>query len=266
MVLGLLAGALFACNRFGGPEPGEKELVYRYDVYPETDDPPVLAYTGPDPDRVSIDSIGAFGGWEGGGNAFKPGREPATEIEVRALGDAPVPVRAPCDGVLVYVNREGQHGDVAIRYGRRYVVKLLHVAEIPEGLEAGMRVRQGDVVGKTGLIGPDGGPFWELELDKLYPESTAFGGRPLLVAVYPIPYFSEEGRAALERVREAVKNPEGSDPDWIADASDPDAGWLAYVPSQEMWADPWKAGYDGPFVELREYLERFGLDWILSGD
>jgi len=63
-----------------------------------------------------------------------------------------------------------------------------------------------------------------------------------------------------------VQNPEGSDQGWIADGSDSDAGWLAYVPSHEMGADPRKAGYDGPLVELETYLKRYELEWILSGD
>lgn len=254
----ILVGVIAACNMMG---PGE--LTYLYDVYPDTEDPPLLAYYGPDPDQVGIDSIGAYGDWEGGGNAFKPGEEPATEIEIRSIGSSPVPLKAPCDGVLVYVNREGQDGDVSIRYGRRYVVKYLHVAGIPTNLRAGMKVRQGDLVGYTASMGPDT-QFWELELDKLYPKSAAFGGRPLLVSVYPLPYFSQEAQATLERVRRAVQNQHGSDPDWIAPTSDPSAGWLASVPSHEMWADSHKAGYDGPFVGLEEYLKHYGLEGILS--
>ena len=255
----LLLLLLAAC---GGNNPGRI-----YEIYPDTGSAPRLHYYGPDPQTASIKEIGAFAGWEGGGgNAFKAGREPATEIEIHTLGPELAQLRAPCEGVLVYLNRENDDGDVSIRYGRNYIVSYRHVAEIPAGLSEGQRLRQGDLLGRMIASSSWNGGFWELELEKLYPSSSEFGGRPLLVSVYPLPFFDDESKTALQQIRQAAETPGG----WIVDENDPGAGWLAYVPSHEMWADSHKVKLDRefalPFVGLEDYLAHYHLSWILSGN
>jgi hypothetical protein len=253
---GLLLAFLPACDG------GATEFQLLYQVYPDTDEAPVLHYYGPDPDQVTIKELGPYGVWEGSDTNpyYQPDREPATEIEIHTEEPQAYDLYSPVDGTVVYKSYENNDGEIHIRYGRRYVVSYLHVSDIPDELQPGTIVHQGDFVGTT----VDGYGFWELELDRIYQSSSGFGGRPLVASLYPIDYFDEESQQVLEAIRQEAQQNSGRDQQWQGPDDDPAAGWYYYVPSHEMWADSHKSGVEGNFIGPEEYYGHYDMCFILN--
>ena len=81
------------------------------------------------------------------------------------------PVRAAGDGVVSWAGRNGEYGNhVAIDHGDGMVTTYSHLRGIAAGLQAGERVRQGQVIGFVGQTGLATGPHLHFALfhDQLY--------------------------------------------------------------------------------------------------
>jgi murein DD-endopeptidase MepM/ murein hydrolase activator NlpD len=74
------------------------------------------------------------------------------------------PVRAVGDGVVASAGWGGGYGKVVqLRHIRGYGSRYAHLARFGEGIRAGVRVRQGDVIGYVGTTGLSTGPHLHYE-------------------------------------------------------------------------------------------------------
>ena len=75
------------------------------------------------------------------------------------------PVRAAGDGVVSWAGRNGEYGNhVALDHGGGMVTTYSHLRGIASGLQPGMRVRQGQVIGFVGQTGLATGPHLHFAL------------------------------------------------------------------------------------------------------
>jgi len=74
------------------------------------------------------------------------------------------PIRATGDGVVTTAKRKYGYGKtVIIRHGEKYTTLYAHLSGYAEGVEAGARVAQGDVIGYVGATGWATGPHLHYE-------------------------------------------------------------------------------------------------------
>ncbi len=246
------------------PVPGADPSL-NYTVYPDTTAAPVLRfYWGPDRQTIvppTLSEIGIYGIWEGGsgGGAYKTGCEPATEIELRLTSTRDA-VYSCSKGTVVYVNAGSANaygqlvGTVSVRYGRNYIAKYLHVTDIPAVITAGSSVEEGALLGYTEKMSPSSG-FWELELDFIKDPST-------IRAIPPIGFFDTDSTAVFNDMLASVP-----ETDWALPLTAPTSeGWVSYVGTHEMWADPAKCGVNNTsaFESLEKFLEDHGMSWTLE--
>jgi murein DD-endopeptidase MepM/ murein hydrolase activator NlpD len=77
------------------------------------------------------------------------------------------PVMAVSDGVVVSAGFSGGSGRmVRLRHGNHYESYYLHLSSIAAGLKRGVRVAQGDVIGRVGASGLATGPHLDYRLSK----------------------------------------------------------------------------------------------------
>ena len=87
-----------------------------------------------------------FGPRRGGAGRFHHGLDIFTR--------SPAPIRAGADGVVEQVETVRGYGrTVVIRHNRRLATRYAHLSSYAQGLRPGARVRQGDVIGRTGDSG-----------------------------------------------------------------------------------------------------------------
>lgn len=78
---------------------------------------------------------------------------------------AGTPIRAPSDGVVEYAAWNGGYGKfVSLRHDARYSTAYAHMSRIAEGIEEGMTVSRGEVIGYVGSTGRSTGPHLHFEL------------------------------------------------------------------------------------------------------
>lgn len=246
------------------PVPGGDPSL-NYTVYPDTSAAPVLRfYWGAAKQTVApstLSSIGKYGEWEGSGGAsvFKPGFEPASEIEIR-LTSTREPVYSYSAGTIVYLNTGspnlyGQNvGTLSVRYGKHYIIKYLHLTEIQSGLALEGTIEKGTLLGYTEKMGASDG-FWEIEMDVIKDSSH-------LRAVPPVPYFDTDSRTVFDEILSTM-----GETSWTVPVSAPTTeGWVSYVGTHETWADPAKCGVKNTsaFESLETFLDAYGLSWVLN--
>jgi murein DD-endopeptidase MepM/ murein hydrolase activator NlpD len=74
------------------------------------------------------------------------------------------PVRAVGDGVVASAGRDRGYGNVVhLRHMRGYASRYAHLSRFAEGVRAGVRVHQGDVIGYVGSTGLSTGPHLHYE-------------------------------------------------------------------------------------------------------
>jgi murein DD-endopeptidase MepM/ murein hydrolase activator NlpD len=74
------------------------------------------------------------------------------------------PVRAVGDGVVASAGWGGGYGKVVqLRHIRGYGSRYAHLTRFADGIRAGVRVRQGDVIGYVGTTGLSTGPHLHYE-------------------------------------------------------------------------------------------------------
>lgn len=258
-MLAALASGCGSSGSSGTIVPGTDLL---YPIYPDTDSAPVLTFYWGSPRATSVpptvSGIGRYGEWDGGGNYFKTGYEPATEIEIRSTSFAE-PVYTNCSGTVVKkgdvsTNVYGQEVSyLSIRYGRKYVVKHLHLADIPSSITVGSTVDKGTLIGYTERMGTAFG-FWEIEMNVIRSDEV--------VAVPPDSYFDSASRTVLA----AILRGEGES-SWALELTSPTSeGWVSYVGTREMWGDAAKCGIRRPenYRGLDTFLSAYGLDWVIA--
>lgn len=102
--------------------------------------------------------------------------------------DHGTPIEATADGTVVRAGRWGGYGImVGIRHVKDIETRYAHMSRLAPGMRAGVRVRQGDVIGFVGMTGLASGPHVHYEFLKngrqLNPRSVDLGdGEPVPAA------------------------------------------------------------------------------------
>lgn len=75
------------------------------------------------------------------------------------------PIYAGGDGTVQMAGRNGGYGNyIRIRHGNGYETAYAHLSRFAKGIRAGVRVRQGDVIGYVGSTGASTGPHLHYEV------------------------------------------------------------------------------------------------------
>jgi hypothetical protein len=229
------------------------EDEYKFDIYPDTTDAPVLhLYWGAEKrayiDPNTLQEIEKFGVFENMPlpNCETP-KDPGAEWAIHYKpGSIPVYTYAP--GTVTNIQDEVVSKEVVVRYGKNYAVKYLHVTNVPDSLKQGDKIEAGTLVGYTQLLeaSPDY-EFWELEINKIIDGKIARTD-------FPLNYFDDESKSAFESLRASAGGPP-----WFVDESSKEAGWLAYTGKPEAWADISKLGVKSTGDDYCEFLKSSGL-------
>lgn len=235
--------------------------------YPDTSKEPTLTLFWGEKKETTIPSsevlsIAQFGAWESGGapTPFKIGFEPNSEIGVD-LKPGRYPLYAFTKGIITNIDRKIS-GEITIRYGKKYALKHMHIADLSPTLKVGQKIEAGTFIGLTPII--QSGPndprgasfsFFEIELDKIIDSRAAR-------AVNPFDYFDAASKAGLEQARLADKVSIKSD--WIGTVTDKNKSWIPYVGKPETWADMHKIGFNGDLESFEEFAKANNLEWVLS--
>ncbi|MFA5985705.1 MAG: peptidoglycan DD-metalloendopeptidase family protein [Methylococcaceae bacterium] len=81
------------------------------------------------------------------------------------------PVKTTGDGMVTFCGREGGYGQVVIiQHGDRYETLYAHLSNFKKGLNEGVKVKQGDIIGYVGQTGLATGPHlhYEFHMDGIY--------------------------------------------------------------------------------------------------
>ncbi|MFO1349757.1 MAG: peptidoglycan DD-metalloendopeptidase family protein [Gammaproteobacteria bacterium] len=94
------------------------------------------------------------------------------------------PVKASGAGIVEFVGRRGGYGKaIVLDHGRGYTTLYGHLSRFREGLRAGGRIEQGEVIGYVGQTGLATGPHlhYEFRIDGVYhdPTTVDLPGTPL---------------------------------------------------------------------------------------
>jgi murein DD-endopeptidase MepM/ murein hydrolase activator NlpD len=107
------------------------------------------------------------------------------------------PVMSIGDGTVISAGWSGGGGNtVKIRHNSVYTTAYLHLSRYAKGIKAGVRVRQGDVIGYVGSTGVSTGPHLDFRVWK-----NGSPVNPLKLESPPSDPIKEENRAALDSVR-----------------------------------------------------------------
>lgn len=209
----------------------------------------------------SLSNISArYGGWEGsGGGLYKTGYEPATESEM-VLTSTREPVYSYCSGTIVFmtyeaINFEGQpEGEIAIRYGSKYVVKHVHVVDFQPIVQVGNTIEAGELIGYTEKMGAGG--FWEVEVSYLK-GNNQYRAVPLYF------FLDTASKAVFDQIAATLGV------SWLHSLSESTSeSWVSYVGTHEGWSDVSKAGLRSEIMNsyetVEEYCTAYGLSWILN--
>lgn len=232
---------------------GDGGIQMLYDVYPDTDDAPVLDFIWgtPDLDLNDIYRVTPYGVWEGAEGDW----EAANEMQFYMKNRDPDPVYAGCEGTLVVVSNE--YTFISIRYGRNYGILYHHVVDFPDNLEPGMRIERGDLLGYT--ENRDGLTWWEVEVDVIRGD--------VFRTVPPIDYFSEESQQKLNDIVDASDIwPEdlwGVSRTWTVTEGD---SWIPYLDEPEWWSSAMKIGYDDGdnFESQEDFIIANNMNFMLN--
>ncbi len=92
------------------------------------------------------------------------------------------PVQATADGTVIFAGRKGASGRmVGIRHQNRYETQYLHLREIVNGIKNGVKVREGQEIGKVGSSGESTGPHldYRIKKDGKYINPLTFNPEPV---------------------------------------------------------------------------------------
>lgn len=240
-------------NTSDGGNSSDGESQMSYDVYPDTDDAPVLEFIWgtPDLDLSDIYRVTPYGVWEGGDEFWDPAQEMQFYIKNRDHD----PVYAGCEGTLIIASNE--HGFVSIRYGRNYGIVYHHVVDFPGNLEPGMKIERGALLGYTEE--KDGISWWEVEID--VKRGDVFRTVP------PIDYFSEESQQKLNDIVNAsdiwYDDLWGVDRAWTVTEGD---SWIPYLDEPEWWTTAMRIGYNegDNFESEEDFIIANNMNFMLN--
>jgi murein DD-endopeptidase MepM/ murein hydrolase activator NlpD len=129
---------------------------------------------------------------------------------------APVgtPVLAVADGVVVSAGVSGASGRlIRLRHANSYHTYYLHLSSIAKGIRPGVRVSQGDVIGRVGASGVVTGPHLDYRLAKggvfvnpLVEQRTLTSGDP--VSAESMPVFEAARDEALKQLTKHLGAPD----------------------------------------------------------
>jgi murein DD-endopeptidase MepM/ murein hydrolase activator NlpD len=103
-------------------------------------------------------------------------------------------VRATADGYVQFVGQRGGYGNlIVVQHNNAYSTAYGHLSAFANGLHAGQRVNQGDVIGFVGMTGLATGPHLHYEF-----RINGVHQNPLRLAVPPGPPMTNELRTAFE--------------------------------------------------------------------
>ncbi len=96
------------------------------------------------------------------------------------------PVRAAGNGVVVEIDRSGAYGRyLRVDHGRMVSTVYAHLQSYAPGMRPGRRVRQGDIIGRTGSTGRATGPHLHYEVLVANRQIDPLAVRPILNAHAP---------------------------------------------------------------------------------
>jgi murein DD-endopeptidase MepM/ murein hydrolase activator NlpD len=103
-------------------------------------------------------------------------------------------VRVTADGSVQFVGQRGGYGNlIVVQHNNAYSTAYGHLSAFANGLHAGQRVNQGDVIGFVGMTGLATGPHLHYEF-----RVNGVHQNPLRLAVPPGPPITNELRTAFE--------------------------------------------------------------------
>lgn len=106
------------------------------------------------------------------------------------------PVVALGDGTVISAGWAGGGGNtIKIRHNSVYTTSYMHLRNFAQGIKAGTRVRQGEVIGYVGSTGTSTGPHLDF---RVYQNGTAIN--PLTLESPSAEPIKEENKAALDSV------------------------------------------------------------------
>ncbi len=92
------------------------------------------------------------------------------------------PIQATADGTVIFAGQKGASGRmVGIRHQNRYETQYLHLRTIGTGIKKGVKVREGQEIGKVGSSGESTGPHldYRIKKDGKYINPLAFNPEPV---------------------------------------------------------------------------------------
>lgn len=113
-------------------------------------------------------------------------------------------VKATADGYVQFVGRQGGYGNlIVVQHRNEYSTAYGHLSAYAQGLRAGQRVNQGDVIGYVGMTGLATGPHlhYEFRVNGVYKNPLKLAvppGPPITAALKPA--FEESLRPLLEQL------------------------------------------------------------------
>ena len=219
----------------GGPVPmlfDEERMLY--DIYPDTEEAPVLEfYWDGELSADNIKRITPYGVWEGPPGIY----EPAVEMQfyTKTYHD---PVLAVASGTITGIESEMQ--SLIVRYGKNYGVTYHHIVDIPRNFSAGDKVEAGMLLGYTQHLNNAG--WWEVELN--VKRGDVFRTLPAF------DYFSEESQEELMFVLNSAEQ-KYEYTSWVERGDDT---WIKDLGDDEWWSSPYRLGY---VVKVEEQEDDF---------
>lgn len=111
------------------------------------------------------------------------------------------PVRSIGDGTVLSAGWGGGGGNtIKIRHNSVYTTGYLHLSRFEKGIKAGVRVRQGDVIGYVGSTGTSTGPHLDF---RVWKNGTPIN--PLTMEAPPTEPIRPENLPALDSVRQVYR-------------------------------------------------------------
>ncbi len=247
----------FFIARQPGPSGGDNQPNgwsggIMYEVYPETDQAPVLEFLWGPPELQpsQITRITPYGCWEGPPEARY---EPAVEMQFYTTTSHD-PVYTVAKGTVVSIDRSKK--TFSIRYGRNYGVTYHHVVDILDNVTVGVKVEAGTLVGYTENFQDEG--WWEIELDVKRDN--------ICRTLPPFGYFSAESQTKLQSYLDASPtwNVSGSPRTWTVTTGED--CWTKYFDAPEWWSSLYdRLGYMIENFETdQDFLAANNLTWDLE--
>jgi murein DD-endopeptidase MepM/ murein hydrolase activator NlpD len=113
---------------------------------------------------------------------------------------AGTPVYSIGDGTVISVNIEEEPGRIIrIRHNSVYTTAYMHLSGFANGIAAGVRVRQGEVIGYVGSSGMATGPHLDFRFYK-----NGYAVDPLKVEAPPVEPVLDENRARFEKIKSVI--------------------------------------------------------------